>query len=162
MNRLGNQFIFLFVCFAMIACESEYSQMVKDGLASGKVHEDLILFARHIMLLDSTVQVPKKVDMLFYGIFDEEKIMNGMHMKFSYIKWSPWNEDFQSDVLIKELKDKYLKKYGGNSFIEITVNDDVKAYTKIDGNREILIYPNSDKDVTVKIQDLRKRFAEAL
>jgi len=193
MNRLGNQFIFLFVCFAMIACESEYSQMVKDGLASGKVHEDLILglkmgqtqkefydhcwqlnkkkivsqgsgnrFARHIMLLDSTVQAPKKVDMLFYGIFDEEKIMNGMHMKFSYIKWSPWNEDFQSDVLIKELKDKYLKKYGGNSFIEITVNDDVKAYTKIDGNREILIYPNSDKDVTVKIQDLRKRFAEAL
>ena len=107
------------------------------------------------MLLDSTAQKPEKVEMLFYGIFDEEKVMQGMHMKFSYVSWSLWNEAYHSDVLIDKLQEKYLKEYGGNSFIEITVKDDVKAYVKVDGNREILVYPNSNKDVTVKIGDLR-------
>ncbi len=112
-------------------------------------------FAKHIMLLDSTAQNPEKVEMLFYGIFDEEKVMHGMHMKFSYISWAPWNKQYQSDVLVKKLQEKYLREYGGNPFIEINIKDDVKAYTKIDGNREILIYPNDFKDVTVKIGDLR-------
>lgn len=112
-------------------------------------------FAKHTMLLDSTAQNPEKVEMLFYGIFDEEKVMHGMHMKFSYVRWSLWNEAYQSDVLVEKLQEKYLKEYPGNPFIEITVKEEVKAYAKIDGNREILIYPNSDKDVTVKIGDLR-------
>lgn len=112
-------------------------------------------FAKHLMLLDSTAQEPNEVEMLFYGIFDKEKIMHGMHMKFSYPKWSPWVKEFQSDILVKELKEKYLKEYQGNPFIEITIKDSLKAHAKIDGNREILIYPNSDKDVTVKMGDLR-------
>jgi len=98
--------------------------------------------------------------MLFYGIFDEAKVMHGMHLKMSYLKWSPWAKDYHSDVLLKKLKEKYLKQYNGNSFIEITIDEDIKAYTKIDGNRQILIYPTSDKDVTVKIQDLREKFAD--
>ena len=112
-------------------------------------------FAKHLMLLDSTAQEPNEVEMLFYGIFDEEKVMHGMHMKFSYLKWSPWGKEFQSDILVKALKEKYLKEYKGNPFIEITIKDSLKAYAKIDGTREILIYPNSDKDVTVKMGDLR-------
>lgn len=127
-------------------------QLNKQGIVSqGSGNE----FAKHVMLLDSTAQEPNAVEMLFYGIFDEEKVMHGMHMKFSYVKWSPWAKEFQSDVLLKELKEKYLKEYQGNPFIEISIKDDVKAYAKVDGNREILIYPNSDKDVTVKMGDLR-------
>lgn len=112
-------------------------------------------FAKQTMLLDSTAQQPKKVEMLFYGIFDKEMVMHGMHMKFTYLKWAPWNEDYQSAVLVKELKEKYIKQYKGNPFIEISIKEDVKAYVKVDGNREILLYANSAKDVTAKIIDLR-------
>ena len=178
--------LFIISCMLFVACESEYSRTVKKELASGVVHEDLILgmkvgqtqkdfytqcwelnkqklvsqgsgnqFAKQIMQLDSTAENAKNVEMLFYGIFDDQKIMRGMHMKFSYLAWSPWNEDYQSDVLIKELQEKYMRQYAGNPFIEITITDDTKAFTKIDGNREILMYPTTDKDVTVKMQDLR-------
>ncbi len=114
-------------------------------------------FARHVMLIDSTQENSDKVEMLFYGIFDEDKIMHGMHMKMSFIKWSPWNEEYHSDKLIEALKKKYLRKYPGNDFLTIDIKDDIKAFAKVDGNRQILIYPNSDKDVTVKIQDLRQK-----
>ena len=186
MNTVGQHFIFLFLCFVMVSCESEYSETVKRELQSGKVYEDLILglkigqtrkefydhcwelnkqkvisqgsgnkFAKQIILLDSTAQNQDKVEMLFYGIFDEEKIMHGMHMKFSYLKWAPWNKDYQSDVLVKKLQEKYIKEYPGNPFIEIAIKGDINAYAKVDGNREILVYPNTNKDVTVKIGDLR-------
>ena len=112
-------------------------------------------FAKKLILLDSTAQNQDKVEMLFYGIFDEEKVMHGMHMKFSYVKWAPWNEAYQSTVLVEKLQEKYMKQYQGNPFIEITIKGDVKAYVKVDGNREILLYPNTTKDVTVKIGDLR-------
>jgi len=127
-------------------------QLNKEGLVSqGSGNE----FAKHIMLLDSTAQNSEKVEMLFYGIFDEAKVMHGMHMKFSYLSWSPWNEAYQSEVLVEKLQEKYMKEYSGNPFIEIDIKDEVKAYVKVDGNREILLYPNSNKDVTVKIGDLR-------
>ena len=107
------------------------------------------------MFLDSTAQNPQKVEMLFFGIFDDKQVMHGMHMIFSYVTWAPWNEKTQSDILVQKLKEKYLREHSGNPFIEITIKDDIKAYAKIDGNREILIYPNTAKDVTVKIRDLR-------
>ena len=112
-------------------------------------------FAKQLILLDSTAQNQDKVEMLFYGIFDAEKVMRGMHTKFSYLKWAPWNEAYQSTVLVEKLQEKYIKEYPGNPFIEITIKGDVKAYVKVDGNREILVYPNTTKDVTVKIRDLR-------
>ena len=115
-------------------------------------------FAQKIIRLDSTDQNSPKVIMLFYGIFDEDLIMHGMHMKMSYVKWSPWAKDYQSDILLENLQAKYMKEYGGNPFIETTIDEKVKAYTKVDGNRQILLYPTSDKDVTVKIQDLRTKF----
>lgn len=119
-------------------------------------------FARHYLLLDSTAENSPKVEMLFYGIFDKALIMHGMYMKMSYVQWSPWAKEYHSAILLKNLQQKYLKEYGGNPFIEITIDDKVKAYTKIDGNREILLYPTSDKDVTVKIQDLRTKFGDPL
>ncbi len=114
-------------------------------------------FAKHYMYLDSTAQNPQRVEMQFYGIFDEKKVMHGMHMIFSYVAWAPWHENTQSDILVQKLKEKYLREYSGNPFIEITIKDDIKAYAKIDGNREILVYSNTAKDVTVKISDLRHK-----
>ena len=114
-------------------------------------------FARQYILLDSTAQDAKKVDMLFYGIFDQAKVMHGMHMIMSYVAWSPWAKEYQATILLEELKKKYLREYAGNPFIEITIDEDIKAYAKVDGNRQIILYPSSDKDVTVKIQDLRHK-----
>lgn len=112
-------------------------------------------YAKYILTVDSTSQNPEKVEMLFYGIFDEEKIMHGMEMKMHYLKWSPWNKEFQSDKLIEALKRHYVKEYPGNDFLEIEINEKTKAFAKVDGNRQIIMYPLGDKDVMAKIIDLR-------
>ncbi len=187
MNRVLKQFIFLLLCFILTSCESEYSQLVKRELNSGKIHEDLIFgmkmgqtqkdfyekcwalnkqkligqgpgnqFAKYMMDMDSTKADSDKVEMLFYGIFDEEKIMHGMHMKMNYSKWSPWNEAYHAEALMKNLQKKYLKEEAGNPFVEINIDNGIKAFAKVDGNRRILMYPLSDKDITVKIEDLRE------
>lgn len=98
---------------------------------------------------------PQSKDMLFYGIFDENDVMRGMEMTYSYLAWAPWNEDKQSDVLLTDLRDIYLQDYPGNDFIEIIIEDsESKALVKIDGNRQITMYPKNKKDVVVKIEDL--------
>ncbi len=113
-------------------------------------------FAKYTMQMDSMVENSDKVEMLFYGIFDQNKVMHGMHMKMSYLKWAPWNEQYHAEALIEKLKKKYMREYDGNPFIEIDIDEKQKAFAKVDGNRQILMYRTSDKDVTVKIQDLRK------
>ena len=35
----------------------------------------------------------KRIDMLFYGIFNEADTMTGFRMRFSYTGWSPWAKD---------------------------------------------------------------------
>lgn len=94
-------------------------------------------------------------DMLFYGIFDDKDIMQGMDMTYSYVAWAPWNPEMQSDSLLLHLRDQYLKDYPGNDFIEVNIKTlDYPALVKIDGNRQILMYPKNKKDVVVKIEDL--------
>ncbi|MCH2082738.1 MAG: hypothetical protein MK226_10125 [Saprospiraceae bacterium] len=179
-------FFLLILCLGASACESEYSQIVKEEIKSGVIHEDLILglkmgqtrkefydhcwqlnkqklvaqgpgnkYAKYILTLDSTSQNSEKVEMLFYGIFDEDKIMHGMEMKMNYIKWSPWNEIYQSDQLMEALKIHFSQAYPGNDFLEIDINEQTKAFAKVDGNRQIVMYPLGDKDVMAKITDLR-------
>ena len=98
-------------------------------------------------------------EMLFYGIFDEKDTMRGMDMTYHYLAWSPWNKRYSSDSLAEDLKLKYQKEYPGNGFIEIDLDlPKYKAFAKIDGNRQILIYPKSEREVAVKIEDLRYRF----
>ena len=96
--------------------------------------------------------------MLFYGIFDDEDIMRGLNCRFNYSSWAPWN-DLQSGKLVETLKSHYMEKYDGNPFIQIDLkNTDIKAFVKVDGNRQILIYPLDAKDVAVKIEDLRYKY----
>ncbi len=183
-NRKYAFLLILLVVFS--SCESEYAKTVKEELKSGVVNDALIFgmkmgdtqqdffdrclelnhqkkvgqglgrYAQYTAVLDSTEAHSAKAIMLFYGIFDEEKIMHGMEMKFSYVSWAPWNKDYQADKLVQNLQRKYLKEYPGNDFIEIEINEEVNAFSKIDGNRQLLIYPLSDKDVVVKMTDLRQ------
>ena len=97
------------------------------------------------------------IRMLFYGIFDEEKIMRGMDMRFSYNAWSLWNESLHSDKLITVVKDTLQSWYPGNRFIGVTTKKTKKEiFVKVDGNRRIIIEPlTNNKDVDVRIDDLR-------
>lgn len=98
---------------------------------------------------------PLSKEMLFYGIFDENEVMRGMRMIYSFLAWAPWNEEMQSDRLLEHLRKIYLAKYPGNDFIELEISESkFPALVKIDGNRQILMYPKNDKDVVVKIEDL--------
>ncbi len=118
--------------------------------------------ARYITDRDSSGNnTLKSKDMLFYGIFDDNDIMRGMKMTYSYTAWAPWNRDKQSDSLLRHLKEEYLQKYPGNDFIEIKIEDaEGPALVKIDGNRQILMYPKNKKDVVVKIEDLNYKLNE--
>ena len=101
-------------------------------------------------------------EMLFYGIFDEKDTMRGMDMTYYYIAWSPWDKRFAVDSLVEDLKNKYETEYPGNKFIAIDLDlPKYKAISKIDGNRQILIYPISVREVAVKIEDLRHRFKKS-
>jgi len=98
------------------------------------------------------------ITMLFYGIFNEEKIMTGMDMKFYYVAWSLWNESFQSDKLVPIVKDSLLSWFPGNDFITFPVkNKEGLIHVKVDGNRRIMIEPlKNTKDVDVRIDDLKR------
>ena len=108
--------------------------------------------------VDSTKEDAKRKDMLFYGIFDDEEIMTGMNMSYSYRAYAPWDKERNSVTLAQELVKEYEKYYPKNPFITIDL-DEIKydAFVKVDGNRRILIYPFNDKDVRVRIEDLRSK-----
>lgn len=100
-----------------------------------------------------------EIEMLFYGIFDDDEVMRGLDSRFCYLSWSPWNQEYYSDQLIETLKGHYIDMYQGNQFIEIDLKDlEKKAFVKVDGNRQILIYSIDTKDVVVKIEDLRYKY----
>lgn len=102
----------------------------------------------------------QEIEMLFYGSFDEEKIMRGLKMKLSYVSWAPWNEELHSPELAKNIRPYFMKLYGGNDFIEVDLVKDYKTYVKVDGNRQIVIFPQTTKDVMVKIEDLRHKLSD--
>lgn len=117
-------------------------------------------YAKYVVDAD-TLQgdMSRAKDMLFYGIFDEEDVMQGMDMKYAYQTWAPWNRDRHADSLMNQLRKQYLLGYPGNDFIELEVEGlKAPALVKIDGNRQILMYPVNKKDVKVRIEDLRYKF----
>lgn len=101
---------------------------------------------------------PKSKDMLFYGIFDDEDIMRGMDMTYTFVSWAPWNRNMQPDSLLAHLRDEYERGYPGNDFIEIDFEaSELPALVKIDGNRQILMFAKGQREVVVKIEDLHHK-----
>ena len=116
---------------------------------------------RYYIEPDSTQGSELKKEMLFYGFFDEEEIMRGMDISFSYTAWAIWNEELHSNALMEDLKEMYLHTYSGNDFIDVEVDVlEYPAAVKIDGNREILMYPKNNRFVTVKIRDLHHKLSK--
>jgi len=95
--------------------------------------------------------------LLFFGDFDEKKVMNGMNFQFYYSAWSIWNKNLQSDKLLPVAMDSLKKWYPGNDFIKVPLKkDSLEVFVKVDGNRRITIRPlDDDRIVKAKIDDLR-------
>lgn len=101
------------------------------------------------------------IEMLFYGIFDENDTMRGMDMIYSYPGWSPWSTQYQVDDLVEHLIWLYEKDLGGNPFFHLDLGlDKIKAHVKIDGDRQITIYPKTERQVAVKIEDLQYKLRD--
>jgi len=114
----------------------------------------------NVLYLIPTEQIPSdtnKVEMLFFGIFDDDDVMRGLRQRFFYTAWSIWNKQMQSDKLIEKVKEYYQVKYGGNEFMELDLGLDGKArgFVKVDGNRQITVYQKDHKEVGGRIEDLR-------
>lgn len=92
--------------------------------------------------------------MLFYARFDSSDKITAMDMKFSYSAWAPWNKELLADALLPVLKDTLLKWYPGNSFMKMKNGISVK----VDGNRQIQIKKESNRDVSVLIENLEYKY----
>ncbi len=185
--RIKFLFSILFIAIGFVGCNrSKYEMLVESEMAKPIVHDSIFFGHRFGQTrqeffdicwelnkkglvtqgpknsfvqydLPAPKESTKKIRILFYGIFDEKKIMTGMDIQFSYIAWSPWNSALQSDKLIEVVKDTLRSWYPGNDFIAIPSKKyESDILVKVDGNRRIIIEPLSDlKDVDVRIDDLR-------
>jgi len=118
------------------------------------------LYPEYILYPKDSVENGKKIRMSFMGIFDNNRIMKGMDIRFNYYSWIAWREEYNSDNLINEIKDTLQLWYPGNNFIEIDLKLDSKnnlAYVKIDGNRQITMYKIDGRDVAVIIEDVSEK-----
>ena len=118
------------------------------------------LYQEYILYPKDSVENGKKIRMSFMGIFDNDRIMKGMDIRFNYYSWIAWREEYNSDNLINEIKDTLQLWYPGNNFIEIDLKLDSKnnlAYVKIDGNRQITMYKIDGRDVAVIIEDVSEK-----
>ncbi|CAM4186160.1 Lipoprotein [Zobellia nedashkovskayae] len=126
----------------------------KNGIITQGPKNSFVQYNLPIKKNDSTA---KKIRMLFYGTFNEQKIMTGMDMKFSYDAWALWNKNLQSNQLALVLQDTLLAWFPGNKFIEVELKKiPGKTFIKVDGNRRIIIEPLKDhREVDVRIDNLQ-------
>jgi hypothetical protein len=97
----------------------------------------------------------KRKEVNFTAFFDDQKIVRGMQFSFNYRAWSPWATELHSDKLLLDLKQRIENEYRGNKFIEVDIEGfKNKVFVKIDGNRRMLMYPLSNQEVRLMIEDL--------
>ncbi|MGB0879279.1 MAG: hypothetical protein ACPGTO_01790 [Polaribacter sp.] len=181
-----NKIIVLTFCMCMIAsCQSEYTKLVKNELASGikndtifynlkfgntkkefyeicwnlnkqgtATHGENNSYVKTILEPKDSINKTKRIVMLFYARFTPKDIITAMDIKFSYSAWAPWNTNLQSENLIPAIKDTLLKWYPGNPFMKVK-ND---ILVKVDGNRQIQLVKESDRDVSVVIENLEYKY----
>jgi len=138
--------------FYKICADLNKKKLITSGARS--------LYPEYILYPKDSVENGKKIRMSFMGIFDDDRIMKGMDIRFNYYSWIAWREEYSSDNLINEIKDTLQLWYPGNNFIEIDLKLDSKnnfAYVKIDGNRQITMYKIDGRDVAVIIEDLSEK-----
>ena len=110
-------------------------------------------YARHYM--EPKDEKGKRIDMLFFGIFDDYDKMTGMKMEFSYTGWSPWAKEYQSEVLKEAIEDTLMKWFPGNEFKDVDLKiEDVFASYKIEANLKFKLFKIDDRQIGVRIEQI--------
>ena len=175
-----------FLLFELTSCnfKSEYHNLVEREIKKGEINNDLILgfsfgmtkqqYYDRCTLLNKNKIITvgeynfnpeqilsspinnKKIKMSFSPNFKEKKTIEELELRFSFLGWSHWNADYQSGVLINQVKDSLISWLPGNDFIEVSIDGiDKKPLVKVDGNRRIMLYKINSKDVIAKINNLK-------
>lgn len=177
-----------FLLLLVIGCQSDYSELVLRELARGEKFNTLPfemqmgaprqsffdrctqlnkekkitqgkggIFVEYKMFPKDSSRLADVINLQFYGLFNEDTLC-GMDMRFSYAGWSPWNDIYYPEKLIKPLQDTLKKWLPGNDFIKFDIGKNKpNAWIKVDGNRQIKMYVLNDIQVAVKIEDLLQK-----
>lgn len=180
-TRTGWLLLLLISVFTMSGCSprAKYERRLKHELASG-VRYDSLFFGLYFGMpekdfyllcwqlnknglirqgdsnttvyyeLKNQLKYPAAMD--FYPKFKEGRIFE-MPVRFKYVGWAPWNKNLTSDKLQYSIVKWYEKTYG-KGFIEIKSPERGSAFVKIDGNRRISIFKESDLFVWAVFTDL--------
>ena len=176
---------FLFLKLTSCDFYSDYHKVVKSEISKGQINNNLILgfslgmtkqqyydrctflnknkiitvggynFNPEQILTSNSINT-KKIKISIDPSFDENKIIDGMQLRFSFLGWSNWNTDYQSSVLIYQIKDSLNSWLPGNDFIDVNL-EGIRDETlvKVDGTRRIVLYKLNSKDVIAKISNLK-------
>ncbi|MCY4216573.1 MAG: hypothetical protein OXC92_06290 [Flavobacteriaceae bacterium] len=102
---------------------------------------------------------PADIEFRFIGGFDDSRNLNALNLKLAYRAWAPWNNMYQSHVLIEAIKDTIMERYGGNPFFRFDqMGDTLPTYFKIDANRQFKLYIQDDRFVAGQIKDLKPHY----
>ncbi|SEF55970.1 hypothetical protein SAMN03080598_00605 [Algoriphagus boritolerans DSM 17298 = JCM 18970] len=170
----------LFLFPLLFSCQSEYEQLERKELNSGKQVNDLF-FGLELGMDRKTffetcwelnkqgklsngpteLSVEYKAEMAsgnparmrFYPKFEQDKIYL-MPIEFSYEGWAPWNEELTVEKLREDVV-KLMEEWYGPGFIEVSNEDKSQiVFVKMDGNRRIRIFKKHISAVRVEISDL--------
>jgi len=129
-------------------------QLNQQGLVSNGPGNKTV---KYKLPLSANAPLESEITLLFFGDFNDDKIMTGMDLEFFFSAWSIWNKKLQSDKLVPAVMDTLKKWYPGNDFIKVPLEkDSTHLLVKVDGNRRIVIRPiDDDRIIKAKIDDLR-------
>lgn len=164
----------------LFSCQSEYEQLERKELNSGKLVNDLffglelgmdrkafydsctVLNKKGILrdgpselMVEYQANMPsgKAAKMSFYPKYENDKIYL-MQVEFSYEGWSQGNEDLTVEKLREDVM-KLFEEWHGPGFIEVSNEDKSQiVFVKMDGNRRIRIFKKHISAVRVEISDL--------
>jgi hypothetical protein len=97
------------------------------------------------------LKYPTKMN--FYPKFGTDGKIVEMATEFEYVTWSPWLKDRYAEFLQEEVLNLFNEWYG-EGFLKIPHPQFEFGYTKVDGNRLIVIERKSDRIVKVNYRDL--------
>jgi hypothetical protein len=171
--------LFLGSVLFLLSCSenrSEYESMVKEGLDSGRVVNDIFLgyelgmtrkeFLDYSWDLNQKEIVTGGTKVIYLleelkstvrlEFFPEIKnnVVTKMPVSASYISWSPWNEQYNADELLNDMRLYYEETYN-TTFrnFELPENDQI-VWISIEGNREIRMYKKSVNTIQINFIDL--------
>jgi hypothetical protein len=145
-SGIRNDSLFLGIHFGMTRKEfyDRCLQLNHDSLLTNGPTKYKILYK-----IQDTVGL---IEMHFYPDFEKDKIYQ-MPMLVNYENWAPWNRKMQPDSLQQRIKQMFDKWYGPG-FIKVKKDSADFAFVKVDGNRRITIYRETESEVKVLFTDL--------